>query len=58
MAQTSIYLATSPEIEGVSGRFFVKSRPVTSSARSRDPATAERLWQVSEELTGQPVPVG
>ncbi len=57
-AQTSIYLATSPEIEGVSGRFFVKSRPVTSSARSRDPATAERLWQVSEELTGQPVPVG
>lgn len=52
-ARTSIYLATSPEVEGVTGRYFVKCRPVTSSPRSRDRDTAERLWRLSEELTGQ-----
>ncbi len=50
-ARTSIYLATSPEVEGVTGRYFVKCRPVNSSPRSRDRATAERLWRLSEELT-------
>jgi NAD(P)-dependent dehydrogenase (short-subunit alcohol dehydrogenase family) len=51
-ARTSVYLATSPEVEGVTGRYFVKQRPVASSAASRDEAAARRLWQVSEELTG------
>ncbi len=51
-ARTSIYLATSPEVEGVTGRYFVKCRPVNPSPRSRDRATAERLWRLSEELTG------
>jgi retinol dehydrogenase-12 len=56
-AQTSIYLASSPEVEGVSGRYFVKQKPVASSPVSRDEAAARRLWKVSEELTGLTAPV-
>ena len=51
-AKTPVYLATSPEVDGISGRYFVKEKPVPSSATSRDPAAAIRLWQVSEQLTG------
>jgi NAD(P)-dependent dehydrogenase (short-subunit alcohol dehydrogenase family) len=52
-ARTSVYLASSPEVEGVSGQYFVKSRSARSSSQSHDRAAAERLWRVSEELTGQ-----
>jgi NAD(P)-dependent dehydrogenase (short-subunit alcohol dehydrogenase family) len=52
-AQTIVYLATSPEVEGVTGEYFIKQRPVRSSQVSYDRAAAERLWQVSAELTGQ-----
>jgi NAD(P)-dependent dehydrogenase (short-subunit alcohol dehydrogenase family) len=51
-AQTSIYLATSPEVEGVTGKYFVQQKPVRSSRASYDRAAAERLWRLSEELTG------
>jgi NAD(P)-dependent dehydrogenase (short-subunit alcohol dehydrogenase family) len=51
-ARTSIYLASSPEVEGVSGRYFVKEKPVTSSPQSRDQSAAERLWRLSLEMTG------
>lgn len=51
-AQTSIYLATSPEVEGVSGRYFANQRPVRSSGASYDREAARRLWEVSEQLTG------
>ena len=51
-ARTSIYLASSPEVDGISGRYFVKEKPATSSPQSRDQATAERLWQLSVEMTG------
>ena len=51
-ARTSIYLASSPEVKGVSGRYFAKEKPVVSSPQSRDPLAAERLWQVSVEMTG------
>jgi len=51
-AETSVYLASSPEMEGVSGRYFVNSAPKRSSARSYDQETARRLWAVSAELTG------
>jgi len=46
-AQTSIYLATSPEVEGVTGKYFVKCEAVPSSPASYDAATASRLWRVS-----------
>ena len=55
-ARTSIYLATSPEVEGVSGKYFVKQRPVKSSRASYNTHAAKRLWKVSAELTGPKVP--
>ncbi len=51
-AKSSIYLATSPELEGVTGRYFLHCKEVPSSVASYDQATADRLWRVSEELTG------
>ncbi len=56
-ADTLIYLATSPEVEGVTGKYFVHRRAVSSSPESYDEAEARRLWQVSEELVGLPVTV-
>jgi NAD(P)-dependent dehydrogenase (short-subunit alcohol dehydrogenase family) len=50
-AATSVYCASSPEIEGSSGCYFVDSKPVKSSSASYDKATAARLWWISEELT-------
>jgi NAD(P)-dependent dehydrogenase (short-subunit alcohol dehydrogenase family) len=51
-AETLIYLATSPEVTGVTGRYFVKKRAVESSVTSYDQTAAQRLWQLSEEITG------
>ena len=51
-ARTSIYLASSAEVEGVSGRYFVKEKPVDSSPESYDEGVASRLWKVSCEMTG------
>jgi NAD(P)-dependent dehydrogenase (short-subunit alcohol dehydrogenase family) len=50
-AATTCYLATDPELSGVSGCYFSDCNPVTPSATMRDDAMAERLWGVSEELT-------
>ncbi len=51
-ARTSVHVATSADVEGVSGRYFDKSREATSSLVSRDEETARRLWELSEALTG------
>jgi retinol dehydrogenase 12 len=51
-AQTSVYLATSPAVAEVSGRYFEKCTPVKPSALSCDPAAAKRLWQLSTQLSG------
>ncbi len=50
-AQTSIFLASSPEVDGVSGKYFVKAKETRSSKESYDESVGQRLWQVSEELT-------
>lgn len=50
-AQTSIYLATAPELEGVTGKYFVKCHEAPSSAASLDETAAQRLWVLSEQLT-------
>ena len=50
-ARTSIYLATSPEVEGVTGQYFLRCKPVRSSRASYDEDAQRRLWQVSAELT-------
>ena len=51
-ADTPLYLASSPEVEGVTGGYFAGRRPRRSSRRSYDRELAGRLWRVSEELTG------
>lgn len=57
-AETSVYLASSPDVADVSGRYFANSRPRSSSRASRDAAAAARLWQVSMDLVGLPVDDG
>jgi retinol dehydrogenase-14 len=49
-AATSIHLASSPDLDQVSGRYFANSKPKRSSKASYDEAAAARLWQVSAEL--------
>lgn len=51
-ARTSIYLASSSDVEGVSGRYFARRKQENSSEASRNEEAARRLWEVSEELTG------
>ncbi|MFI5243355.1 MAG: SDR family NAD(P)-dependent oxidoreductase, partial [Gemmatimonadales bacterium] len=49
-ADTVVFLAAFPDIEGVTGGYFVKCRPVRSSKRSYDASARARLWDVSETL--------
>jgi NAD(P)-dependent dehydrogenase (short-subunit alcohol dehydrogenase family) len=49
-AKTSVYLATSPQVEGKTGQYWVRSKPGHMSAQARNEATAERLWEESEKL--------
>jgi len=51
-AATSIYLASAPQVEGVTGQYFANRRPKTSSKASYDTAAAARLWQISAGLVG------
>ncbi len=55
-ADTIIYLASSPEVEGVTGKYFVKRKVKQSSAESYDEAAAKRLWDISEQITGVKTP--
>lgn len=50
-ADNSIYLASSPDVEGITGKYFVKREPAQSSSLSYDEGVAQRLWEVSAELT-------
>jgi retinol dehydrogenase 14 len=56
-AAMSIQVASAPEIEGVTGRYFGNGKPGQSAELSRDAATAARLWQVSADLVGLTAPV-
>lgn len=49
-AETVIYLAVSPEVDGVSGKYFKDKKALRSSAVSSDPELSARLWKVSESL--------
>ncbi|HEY3291738.1 MAG TPA: hypothetical protein VGK87_16515 [Anaerolineae bacterium] len=57
-AETSIYLATSPKVEGVSGRCFQDKHESTPSATVQDAEAARQLWQLSEEQTGLKEAIG
>ena len=51
-AETVIYLASSPEVEGASGGYWHDRKPIAPTAAGQDDGVAERLWQVSEQLVG------
>ena len=50
-AATSLYLASSPAVDGVTGKYFDRCREKRPSAAAQDQAAAQRLWSVSEQLT-------
>jgi retinol dehydrogenase-14 len=51
-AETAVYLASSPEVEGKSGLYWYNRRPIKSIGASYDPSIRGRLWEVSAQLTG------
>jgi NAD(P)-dependent dehydrogenase (short-subunit alcohol dehydrogenase family) len=51
-AETSIYLASSPEMDGVTGQFFANKKVKTATKVADDPAMRARLWQASADLVG------
>lgn len=51
-ARTSVYLATSLDVEKVTGEYFIKCKIATPSARARNADDARRLWELSERLCG------
>jgi NAD(P)-dependent dehydrogenase (short-subunit alcohol dehydrogenase family) len=53
-AETPIHLASAPELEGVTGRYFANRKPRKSNTLSYDTDAAARLWRVSAELVGLP----
>ncbi len=50
-AKAAVRLASAPQLEGVSGKFFSKGKEAKSSVESYDVEVARRLWEVSEQLT-------
>jgi NAD(P)-dependent dehydrogenase (short-subunit alcohol dehydrogenase family) len=53
-AETLVYLAASPDVDGQSGGYYFDCKEATPSPAARDDAAAERLWQISEQLVGMP----
>jgi NAD(P)-dependent dehydrogenase (short-subunit alcohol dehydrogenase family) len=51
-AQTIIFLASSPEVAGVSGQYFYECKPATPTAEARNDDDAKRLWEMSEQIAG------
>ncbi len=54
-ADTPAWLATAPEVEGVTGRFFVDRQPVPTAEHTTDVARCDRLWATTARLVGLPV---
>jgi NAD(P)-dependent dehydrogenase (short-subunit alcohol dehydrogenase family) len=54
-AETLVWLADSPEVANVSGLYFVDKLPKQPSRAARDEQSAQRLWQVSQEQTAEPL---
>jgi NAD(P)-dependent dehydrogenase (short-subunit alcohol dehydrogenase family) len=51
-ADTIVYLASAPEVDGVTGKFFVERREKRSLAVSYDEVAAKKLWEISEKMVG------
>jgi NAD(P)-dependent dehydrogenase (short-subunit alcohol dehydrogenase family) len=54
-ADTPAWLATSPDVNGITGRFFVDRRVVDTALHTTDPTRTDRLWNESATLVGLPV---
>jgi len=54
-AETVVYLASSSEVEGVTGKYFYDKKEMRSTKESYDLNVAKRLWEISEEMTGNSV---
>ena len=53
-ADTLVYLASSPEVEGVSGKYWTNRKAIPSTTESYDEESQKRLWSVSAQMTGVP----
>jgi NAD(P)-dependent dehydrogenase (short-subunit alcohol dehydrogenase family) len=51
-AATSVFLASSPDVEGVTGRYFARQREVNPASQALDAGARKRLWELSETLCG------
>jgi NAD(P)-dependent dehydrogenase (short-subunit alcohol dehydrogenase family) len=51
-AETAIWLASSPAVEGITGKYFQDKKELKMQKHYTDMATAKRLWEVSAEMTG------
>lgn len=51
-AKTPLYLASSPEVQNVTGKYFVKYKPRAAKAIAYDQDLAKKIWQISENLVG------
>jgi NAD(P)-dependent dehydrogenase (short-subunit alcohol dehydrogenase family) len=51
-AKTPVYLATSPDVIDVTGKYFLKCKPVSASPMSSDTVLAKQVWEVSSKLVG------
>jgi len=49
-AETSIYLASSPNVDGITGQFFINRKPKTANKSAYDTNVTARLWAISAEL--------
>src|SRR5579883_257130 len=49
-ARNSLYAATAPEMEGVTGKYLIEMKPAPSNPISYDDAAVERLWRITEEM--------
>jgi NAD(P)-dependent dehydrogenase (short-subunit alcohol dehydrogenase family) len=55
-ADTAVWLASSPEVEGVTGRYFIRREEQQVNPQARDAAACARLWEVSEQLANRVAP--
>jgi NAD(P)-dependent dehydrogenase (short-subunit alcohol dehydrogenase family) len=49
-AETSVYLASSPDVEGITGKYFYNSHPIPTAPQANDMLIAGKLWNVSAEM--------
>jgi len=49
-AETPVYLATSPDVAHLTGKYFVRCREVEPAPQAQDDEAARRLWEISERL--------